>query len=57
MGIQFFFSNKGTGPFWGPIMGKIKKNLINLQKSSSHDPRTGRNALLFSMAYPWGKEI
>jgi len=30
---------------WGPIMGKIRKILINLQKSSSHEPRTGRNAI------------
>jgi len=28
-------SNKEAGPFWGPIRGKI---LINLQKSSSHEP-------------------
>jgi len=34
-------SNKGTGPFWGPIKGKIRKNLINLQKSSSHEPLAG----------------
>jgi len=30
-------SNKGAGPFWSPIRGKIKKILINLQKSS-HEP-------------------
>jgi len=23
-------SNKGAGPFWGPIRGKIRKILINL---------------------------
>jgi len=28
-------SNKGAGPFWGPIRGKM---LINLKKSSSHEP-------------------
>jgi len=40
MGIQIC-SNKGTGPFRGPIMGKIRKILINLQKSSSHEPPVG----------------
>jgi len=29
MGIQIC-SNKGTGPFWGPIRGKIRKILLNL---------------------------
>jgi len=42
-------SNKEAGPFWGPIRGKIRKILINLQTSSSHEPRTGRNTLIFSM--------
>jgi len=37
MGIQIC-SNKGAGPLWGPIRGKIRKKLINLQKSSSHEP-------------------
>jgi len=37
MGIQVC-SNKGAGPLWGPIRGKIRKILINLQKSSSHEP-------------------
>jgi len=54
-GIQC--SNKGAGPFWGPIRGKVRKILINLQKSSSHEPLTGRNTLMFSMEHPWGKEI
>jgi len=40
MGIQIC-SNKGDGPFWGPIRGKIRKILINLQKSSSHEPPAG----------------
>jgi len=31
MGIQIC-ANKGAGPFWGPVMGKIRKMLINLQK-------------------------
>jgi len=31
-------SDKGAGPFWGPIRGKIRKILINIQKSSSHEP-------------------
>jgi len=31
-------SNIEAGPFWGPIRGKIRKILINLQKSSSHEP-------------------
>jgi len=31
-------SNKGVVPFWGPVRGKIRKILINLQKSSSHEP-------------------
>jgi len=26
-------SNKGAGPSWGPLRGKIRKILINLQKS------------------------
>jgi len=26
------------GSFWGPIRGKIRKILLNLQKSSSHEP-------------------
>jgi len=34
-------SNKGSGPFWGPIRGKIRTILINLQKSSSHEPPAG----------------
>jgi len=37
MAIQIC-SNKEAGPFWGPIRGKIRKMLINLQKSSSHEP-------------------
>jgi len=46
------------GLFWGPIRGKIRGGgIINLQKSSSHEPRTGRNTLIFSMEHPWGKEI
>jgi len=40
MGIQIC-SNKGAGPFWGPIRGKIRKILINM----------------FGMDYPWSKEI
>jgi len=40
MGIQIC-SNKGAGPFWGPIGGKLRKMLINLQKSSSHEPLAG----------------
>jgi len=42
MGIQIC-SNKGAGPFWGPIRGKIRN--------------TGRNALIFGTEHPWGKEI
>jgi len=34
-------ANKGAGPFWGPIRGKIRKNFINLQKSSSLEPMAG----------------
>jgi len=30
---------KGIGPFWGPLRGKIRKIMINLQKSSSHEPQ------------------
>jgi len=37
MGIQIC-SNKRAGAFWGPIRGKIRKILINLEKSSSHEP-------------------
>jgi len=40
MGIHFC-SNKGAGPFWGPRRGKIRKILINLQKTSSHEPPAG----------------
>jgi len=39
-GIQIC-SKTGTGPFWGPIRGKIRKMLINLQKSSSREPPAG----------------
>jgi len=31
-------SNKGAGPFWGPIRCKIRTILINIQKSSSYEP-------------------
>jgi len=34
-------SNKGAGPLWGLIRGKIRKILINLKKSSSHEPLSG----------------
>jgi len=34
-------SNKGAGPFWGSIRGKIRDILINLQKLSSHEPPSG----------------
>jgi len=34
-------SNKGTGPFWGPIRGKVRTILINLEKSSSHEALAG----------------
>jgi len=37
MGIQNC-SNKGAGPFYGPVRGEIRKLLINLQKSSSQEP-------------------
>jgi len=47
---------KGTGPFWGPIRGKIRKILLNLQKSFSHEPLAGM-LLIFGMKHPWGKEI
>jgi len=40
MGIQIC-SNKWSGPFWGPNKGKIRKMLINLQKSSSYEPPAG----------------
>jgi len=30
-------SNKGSGHFWGPIRGKIRKILVNLKKSSSRE--------------------
>jgi len=26
------FSNKRTGPFWGPIRGKIRKNIYKSSK-------------------------
>jgi len=34
-------SNKGAGHFWGPIRGKVRTILINLQKSSFHEPPAG----------------
>jgi len=37
MGIHIGL-NKGSGPFWGPIRVKIRKILINLEKSPSHEP-------------------
>jgi len=37
MGI-LICSNKGLGPFWSPIRGKIRKILI---QSSSHEPLAG----------------
>jgi len=54
MGIQIC-SNKGAGPFGGPIRGKIRTILLNLQKSSSYEPLAG-------ILYIWhgtslGKEI
>jgi len=55
MGIQIC-SNKGAGPFWGPIRGKIRKILINLQNLLLMNQWPG-NALVFSMEHPWGKEI
>jgi len=36
-------SNKGAGLFWGSIRGKIRKILINLKKSSSHEPLAGKH--------------
>jgi len=33
-----FVQIKGAGRFGGPIMGKKRKILINLQKSSFHEP-------------------
>jgi len=48
-------SNKGAGPFWGPIKDKINKRLINLKKS--HEPLVRINALIFGMEHAWGKEI
>jgi len=33
-------SNKGSGPFWGPIGDKRRTILINLQKSF-HEPQAG----------------
>jgi len=32
------FSNIGADLIWGPIRDKIRNILINLQKSSSHEP-------------------
>jgi len=40
IGIQIC-TNKGAGPLWGPIRSKIREILINLQKSSSHEPLAG----------------
>jgi len=55
MGIQIC-SNKGLGPFWGPIRDKIRKMLINLNKVFFL-LTAGRNALKFGVEHPWGKEI
>jgi len=46
---EHFCSNKGAGPFGG----KIRTFVIKLQKSWT----TGRNAVIFDMEHPWGKEI
>jgi len=40
MGIEIC-SNKRAGPFWVPIRGKVRKMLINIQKSSFHEPMAG----------------
>jgi len=40
MGIQICSEN-GAGPFWGPLRGKIRKILLNIQKSSSHETLAG----------------
>jgi len=37
-GWGFRCLNKRAGPFWGEIRGKIRKILIDIQKSSSHEP-------------------
>jgi len=50
-GIQIC-SNKGAGPFWGPKRGKIRKILINLKKSASHESLARINALIFDMEHP-----
>jgi len=55
MGIQIC-SNKGSGPFWGSIRGKIRKMLIILKKDF-FSWTTGRNVLIFGMGHSWGKEI
>jgi len=36
-GWGFRFVQIRDGPIWGPIRGKIRKILINLQKSASHE--------------------
>jgi len=54
MGIQIC-SDKGAGPFWGPISGKIRKIWINLQKLF-FSSTTGQNALIFGVDH-WSKEI
>jgi len=41
-------SNPGAGPFWDPIMGKIRKMLIHLKKVF-FSLTTGWNALKFGM--------
>jgi len=46
MGIQICSNKGGGGPFWGPIRGKIKTILLNLQKSSSHEPLAGMHCYL-----------
>jgi len=40
MEIQFV-QIKGLGPFRGPIKGKIRKIMINIKKSSFHEPLAG----------------
>jgi len=38
---DLYCSDKVTVPFWGPISGKIRTILINIKKTSFHEPLAG----------------
>jgi len=53
-GWGFRFVQIRGSPFLDSSKGQNKENF---DKYSSHEPRTGWNTLIFTMAHPLGKEI